>query len=200
MKKYIATSLLYFATCSFQTVAECSLASITDSLSKATLNASFVQEKKIAALNMPLRSYGKIWFSNSSQLVWQVNRPIKSTMVIMRDEITQFNRKDLRLENKSNIAPAGIAKLFHSIANGDLENLSEQFETQLNCQEQQWRLLLKPKGAPLNQLLSQLEIHGVHSVNAIQTFSYTEIRGDVTLVTLTHLEQSLSSELSWYLK
>lgn len=180
-----------------QSSAQCTLESITNKLSKTKLNASFVQNKKIPALTKELKSEGHIWLSNEAELVWQVKKPIKSTMVIKQAKIIQFNRKDYRLESTNMTAPSGLAKLFYSIANGDFAELSEQFKLDLQCNEATWQVTLHPKEQQLSQFIKQLSLIGAEQINS---FSYIENRGDKTQVLLTHLQESLSAELSRYLE
>ncbi len=194
------TSILILIVSSFlfnnQSLAACSLNTITDKLSQFTLNASFVQYKEIPALPQPLKSSGVIWMSEQSELVWQVNKPIKSTMLISQGELTQFNRKDKRLDSSKMTAPSGLATLLFSIANGDIDKMSEQFNLKLTCRESAWEILLVPKDEQLSQFLKELKLIGSTQLHA---FSYLEQRGDKTRVELTHLDASLSVELQRYL-
>ena len=188
---FFATLLLF----SQPSYAECSLGAITQTLSESQLNASFIQSKKITALNKPLESLGKIWLSPQSALVWQVNKPIKSTMVIKAGQIIQYNRKEQRLDSNKMATPDGVAELFFAIANGTLTDLSEQFKISLQCDEDAWQMQLEPKEVELSQLITQLTIVGSKKIDA---FSYLESRGDFTSVTLTHLQSSLAAELARY--
>ncbi len=177
--------------------AECSVESITNLLSQSKLNATFVQRKEIKALNKPLLSSGKLWLAPQAKLVWQVNKPIKSTLVIGADEMTQYNRKDQPVSALGNIAPQGISQLFLAIAHGNLAGLAQGFELQLACQKEGWQLALTPKQQQLSQLISGITITGQQTISS---FSYVETRGDRTMVELTHQAESLSTELSRYLK
>lgn len=196
MSKYshiIFVSALFFANQSF---AQCTIDTITQRLSETKLNASFVQSKKIPALENVLKSEGSIWLSEKAELVWQVDKPIKSTMVIKQGDIIQYNRKDQRIDSRKAVAPSGLAGLFYSIASGDFAALSEQFEIELQCNQLTWEVLLQPKDQQISQFIKELRLTGAEQINS---FSYLEKRGDNTQVELTHLKTPLSSELARYL-
>lgn len=196
MTRYLFLMFVTTAIFANQSLAQCSLDSITEKLAKSKLNASFVQNKKIAALNNSLKSVGNIWLSEQAELVWQVKKPIKSTMVIKAGKIIQFNRKDERLDSRKMTAPSNLAKLFYSIANGNFDELSKQFNLKLQCTDTSWEVVLHPKDQQLSQLLKELRLGGIEQIDY---FSYIESRGDKTQVNLTHLEEALSPELSRYL-
>ena len=196
MKKHLFSLIALFTCFANHSFAQCSLDVITEKLSKSTLNAAFVQDKKIAALSNPLKSIGNIWFSEDAELVWQVQKPIKSTMVIKQGKILQFNRKDKQLESNQMTAPSSLATLFYNIASGKLSDLKTQFELNLRCNGTSWEVTLSPKEQQISQFIKELKLIGVEQIDS---FSYEENRGDKTHVSLTHLKEDLSPKFSRYL-
>lgn len=175
----------------------CDINKISDLIANNRLNAKFEQIKTIEVLSKPLRSQGVMWMSESGDLVWQVNRPIKSTIVINDQGMVQFDRHDKKIAKQKMFSMDEISLMFLNIANGNLEELEKGFDMTWKCQIGTWEVMLEPKNKKISNFLSALSIRGD---TKIQQFSYTEPRGDTTEITLTHQLDKLSELLSYYLK
>ena len=167
-----------------------------NNLTNSSLNATFNQIKEIKSISLPLRTSGKIWLSDSNQLVWQVIKPIKSTIVITEDGLSQFNRKDIKQDNAPNLIGNDLSKVFLNVASGDFKSLKNNFNMDLTCKEGSWVFKLTPRNEPLINVLTSIDIFGEQFING---FSYIEKRGDTTSIKLIPESQSFSQELSFYL-
>lgn len=176
--------------------AQCNVETISKKLVLVKINSQFSQSKNIATLSKPLKSKGVIWMSNQKTLVWQVNKPIKSTLVIDQRGMRQFNRKDQLQDSNQQMVPASMTTLFFNIASGNFVELEKSFEMKVNCEQEKWQVNLIPKEKDLKSILKQLSIKGSTSISG---FSYTEIRGDMTQVELVDSPVSLELQLNQYL-
>jgi len=197
MKNIISLLILLFSTFIFSTE-KCSdeQTARINNLTNSSLNATFKQIKHIKSFSLPLRTSGKIWLSDSNQLVWQVIKPIKSTIVITGDGLSQFNRKDIKQDDAPNLIGNDLSQVFLNVATGDFKSLKNDFNMDLTCQKKFWIFKLTPKNEPLINVLTSIDIFGEKNING---FSYIEKRGDATSIELTPESHSFYQELSFYL-
>lgn len=192
-----ALILLVFV-CLFSGVSiACDVEKISSLITNERINAKFEQIKEIEVLSKPLRSYGFMWMSETNNLVWQVNKPIKSTMVINAQGMSQYDRYDKKLAKQKMMSMEGVSSIFLNLAKGDLKELEKEFDMNWDCQSEEWQVTLKPKENKIADFLSTLSISGS---NRIEKLSYTEVRGDITHITLTQQSDKLKASLNHYLE
>lgn len=160
------------------------------------IQANFEQSKHILGLSSPLRTKGQIWMSKSNQLIWQVTYPIKSTLVINKYGVTQYDSADKKIQQSNNAYSSEISSMFLNIVKGDFQTLQKRFDIACDCLALNWTLTLLPKEVALKKVLEKITIHGVTQLDG---FSYKEINGDETLIKLKPTKTELSQQLQQFL-
>lgn len=179
----ISNRLAFFFTV-FSTTAysACNVEDIGAQLADSKPSFTFTQSKTIASLSRALNSSGVIWMSPADELVWQVQKPVRSTTVISVKGVKQFNRRDELQPSIDNPVAADLSTIFLNLLSGDFAALESSFTQSLSCDGDNWELSLKPRAGNLADLLSTLSVTGAGTLTGV---SYRETRGDLTEIQLS---------------
>lgn len=147
------------------------------------LSARFVEEKTIALLATPIRSEGEIHFAAPGTLMRRVTAPTTSAALIERGRLTMVaNGQRQEIDLTSNAVVGGFISSFADVLAGDRAALERTYRiTYARVEGGDWKLTLRPKGAPLNQFLTEMEMIG--NGRSVKTMRMVEVSGDVTLTT-----------------
>lgn len=147
------------------------------------LSARFVEEKTIALLATPIRSEGEIHFAAPGTLMRRVTAPTTSAALIERGRLTMVaNGQRQEIDLTSNAVVGGFISSFADVLAGDRAALERTYRiTYARLEGGDWKLTLRPKGAPLNQFLTEMEMIG--NGRSVKTMRMVEVSGDVTLTT-----------------
>ncbi len=173
----------------------CSLETIAEAMAKQTISASFIQTKNIEVLSRPIHSTGRLWVKSKDLLVWQMLKPIKSTMVISQGEMQQFDKNDMVLAVPKNPLVNTLSSVFIHLLTGQLEQLSTHFNTDFKCNDESWTLKLVPFNKDIAQLFSLIQLQGKDKIEQVLL---NEVRGDYTTIKLNYMTQELSYEFEKY--
>jgi outer membrane lipoprotein-sorting protein len=145
------------------------------------VSARFVEEKHIALLKKPLKSEGSIYFLAPGKLARIVDSPKPSKILLEGDELRISDGKGVRLVDLSkNAAVAALVRSFVNLLHGDRAALEKDFSVKLTSSSGGgFSLRLVPKAAPLNQLVTSIEVVGKGLVLSEMTVS--EASGDQTI-------------------
>lgn len=196
MHKTIFASLLILMSWLVDKANACSIEAINKFMLPQNSTASFEQIKQIKALSRPLKSSGELWLSSTQQLVWQMQKPIKSTLVLDGTEVTQFDKNDKKLQTPNNAIIGKISQVFLNLIKGDFNQLETNFETNLECQGEHWKLSLHPKEKMFANLFSRLSIEGETHLSQIVI---EEKRGDLTTLQLSQPENKQTFDTEKYI-
>jgi outer membrane lipoprotein-sorting protein len=188
--------LLILGFCLSSTSLACTLTSIGEAIGIENVHATFVQTKTIAALSRPLQSSGEIWMSNDEQLVWQVLKPLKSTLVLNDVGIQQYDKNDSLLVGPQNPTEAELSEIFLNLLNGNIEKLQTVFDMELSCNQDTWLINLTPTIESYQRLFKRFAISGQSIISEI---TIEEVRGDLTVINLTSLSYSDPIKFEKYL-
>lgn len=127
------------------------------------LEASFVETKQLSLLAKPIESRGRLYFARPGYLLRQVTEPVSASVlitperVILRDD---SGERVLDLKTRSDVRPF-VESLVWLLA-GDRDALEKAYAIAFSkaAQDGVWKLVLTPKGAPLNQLISEIVVTG----------------------------------------
>jgi hypothetical protein len=147
-----------------------------------TLHYEFTQTKTVAVLANALVSNGILGLSANKELVWQTLRPLKSTLVIDADGLSQFNRNDQLVNDIANPIATELAQVFLSVLSGNTAALESAFTQTLTCEGSNWQLRLVPTDNDLKHMLESLTLNGAEHIDKI---SFRETRGDYTVIELS---------------
>lgn len=150
----------------------------------------FNQQKTLPILSQPLVSSGRFLYDAEQGVLWYVEHPVNSKVVI--------NAKGIFADGALLAGGSGGAMLqniFKGLLSGDLQNLQTQFDIREEGNRKQWRMLLTPRSQPLSAAISSIELSGGEDA---QQLTINEKQGSVTRLALSqheHPVQLSASEL-----
>jgi hypothetical protein len=127
------------------------------------VRAEFTQERTMAALTKPMVSSGHMVLSREQGLVWQVEAPVKATLVFAADG------------SAAGGAQAEMARLIRSIMTADLNELRSVFDLQASGELDRWTIRLKPSSREVAQYIRSIELGGGRF---LETIGIEETSGD----------------------
>ena len=143
------------------------------------LEAKFHEEKKMALLSAPLLSEGAIYFSAPDRFVRETTAPAKSTLRVDSHELRFGDASGTQaIPLDGNPVVRLFVDAFVKVLQGDREALERIFAIELKTAGKGWQLILKPKVAPMTQVIDRLELFG--SGVAIDKMLLFEVDGDET--------------------
>lgn len=197
-KTYRLLTLLALSAASLFSTA---MAQVTDLASLQTqlqrfeiVRGDFTQSRKIEMFAEPLSSQGTFLLDKAHGLLWQQSTPFPVNLVLTQDKLRQTfaDQAPQTITAQENPMAFYFSHIFLSVFHGDTEQLQSEFDLDFSVQDEQWTLVLTPKGAPLNAVFKHITLQGQDDINAL---SLQEVRGDNTEIRFsaqTHEPQTLS--------
>jgi len=143
------------------------------------LEAKFHEEKKMSLLAAPLLSDGAIYFSAPDRFVRETTAPAASTLRVDSHELRFGDASGTQaIPLDGNPVVRLFVDAFVKVLQGDREALERIFAIELKTAGKGWQLILKPKVAPMTQVIDRLELFG--SGVAIDKMLLFEVDGDET--------------------
>jgi hypothetical protein len=145
------------------------------------LSARFSEEKRIAMLEAPLRSEGRIHFVPPDRLARHADSPVLSTLLLDGDRL-EFGDPDgsETIDLGSNPVARAFADGLIRILAGDLPGLHRLYRVEFQPEtEKPWQLRLEPRLDPVRRFLARLGLRGRGL--RLEEFSVEEIGGDLTI-------------------
>jgi hypothetical protein len=146
----------------------------------------FHQEKTLPILSQPLISSGRFLYDAERGVLWCVEQPVNSTVVITAQGIFADGTQ-LTAGNGS----AMLQNIFKGLLSGDLHNLQTQFDVRGEGSREQWQMLLTPRAQPLAAAINSIVLSGGRDA---QQLTINERQGGVTRLKL--LQQEHPQQLS----
>ena len=162
--------------------AENSLLEVLSNKAKSieSFSGTFIQQRKITVLPLPLISAGEFSYHYQTGMVWHTLKPIQSKIYITDQHIQTEN-----IESTSHAAGSTqLAKTLLGLFSGDFQSLSKQFNIEVKGDNSQWHLHLTPK----NQLVAnQIKFIDIRGKETTESVAIADANGDHTdLVFTTH--------------
>ncbi|MES1954802.1 outer membrane lipoprotein carrier protein LolA [Salinisphaera hydrothermalis] len=136
------------------------------------LRGQFVQHKHLAELDQPLVSRGRYVVDRDRGLLWQVEKPVKSTLVITPKALTESSQGQQTAHISAEQQPAlgAVASILLAVFQGNTGQLSQYFDIQHpNADAQPATLVLTPKTDAVKQFITRLKLTGdEHTVHRIR--------------------------------
>lgn len=147
------------------------------------VRGDFTQSKYLAELDQPLVSSGHFVVARGHGLIWQVEKPVKTTLVIGQTQLVQSNNGQETLRIDANQQPGlnVVAALLLAVFQADVARLRDFFDVDSHSEKDHWTLQLKPKSAAVAKFISSLTIDGGESINRIEI---DEAGGDRSVIQL----------------
>jgi len=151
----------------------------------AVVRGTFVQEKYLAELDQPLISKGRYLIAREQGLIWRVQQPLTTTLIIGQRQLVQRNngRETLRISADKQPGLSVVAAILLAIFQADVERLQDFFaiETQ-TAAAGQWSVQLRPTQASVGEFIQSVRIEGGQTIEHIDI---QEAGGDRSVIKLS---------------
>ncbi|CAA0115394.1 Outer-membrane lipoprotein carrier protein [BD1-7 clade bacterium] len=148
----------------------------------AAIKGDFTQEKHLKVLTRPLNSSGYFIVVKGEGIIWQVNKPVASRLIITPEE-TRFSQANSARVAKSMQYIGGI---FNHVLAGDLNALEQQFSAKINhIDNAGWELVLTPNSAIMRKAITHITLRGDQ---LIESLTLNEATGDHTDIRFNNLK------------
>ena len=147
----------------------------------ALLQGQFEQKKTIRVLAMPLVSTGVFSVVKNQGVMWNVEKPLASQLLISKDGIKGADLGENR-------AMAHVGKILNQLLSGDIAVLEQQFNVSvLQDNTSGWALALVPRSLILQKAIKEIRLDGDRYIKQLILH---EASGDQTEVNFTALVES----------
>lgn len=153
--------------------------------------AEFTQEKFFSFLSTPVKSSGILKINNNN-VIWQVNSPVFSKLLIIDSDIWQ--QAQIKTQNgvdyiyNKMVTHASIESLIQTVFTGNIDDTQwETFTKSESC------VVLTPKSNVLSQAISQLELCLGNNDNE-RNIVITDGQKNITKIYLKQISNSLSDD------
>lgn len=179
MKRFVLVLLL----CWLNPVwADAALDNIAKRLAQpALLQGQFEQKKSIRVLAMPLVSSGVFSVIKNQGVIWNLEKPMTSQLLISSDGIKGADLGENR-------AMSHIGKILNQLLSGDIAVLEQQFVVNvLQNDDKGWALALVPRSLILQKAIKEISLNGDRYIKQLILH---EASGDQTEVNFSSLVES----------
>ncbi|WP_263079576.1 outer membrane lipoprotein carrier protein LolA [Endozoicomonas sp. Mp262] len=165
------------------------------------MQGHFQQEKNLPVFSRPLKSSGFFISVRNRGVLWEVNEPVSSKMVLMPGVLKQYTDHGVQELKATGTAYDGMGVLLPALFKGDMELLSRYFFVTSDRTIKGWVIQLKPINEKLAELIKSVVISG--EGNHINQASLYGAAGDTTHITFEDIEIShrpaTVEQLSWFM-
>jgi len=176
VRLFLMLTLVCFSTSIFSTLKDTIFNQAKDTKS---INSSFIQERRISVLPLPLVSTGKFKFQYQEGILWETLKPIQSTIIISENGIQEENN----FERTEIGGSSQIGKVLLGLFSGDLASLESYFFIVTKGDVNKWNLFLEPKNSLVSSQIASISIEGRESVDSIYL---VEANGDSSSLKFNH--------------
>lgn len=160
---------------------------LNSAASGSILRGHFVQHKHLAELEQPLVSSGHYVLARDRGLLWQVEKPVESTLVITPDALTERSQGRLTAHISAAQRPAlgAVASVLLAVFQGDTAQLSQYFNIERRGAEDA-TLTLTPKTDAVKNFISRLTLSGdLRNDNTGRRIRIEQPGGDFSVIDLS---------------
>ena len=115
----------------------------------------FTQQRRLPELERPIVSRGRFAYHAERGLLWHVEEPVESVLLIDADGVYQDGQ---RVEGGR--ALAAVRPVFRGLFGGDLDALERHFALERRAADNGWRLRLLPRDETLAAAVESIVITG----------------------------------------
>lgn len=135
------------------------------------LRGTFVQHKHLAELDQALVSRGHYVVARDRGLLWQVEKPVHSTLVITPKALTETSQGEQTAHISAEQQPAlgAVASILLAVFRGNTDQLSQYFNIQRPADDAaDAALTLTPKTDAVKHFITKLKLSGGDTVRRIR--------------------------------
>ncbi len=162
--------------------------SMQERFSDLPLVASYTQTKHISKIKKDLVSTGKMLMAPNRGMVFIIERPYRSVMIVGRDQMKQQvgSGKVSQMDVSKNHIYTSMASSLESIFTGDYDTIEKNFKISFLSQDGRWYLGLRPREKTLSAFIESITIAGR---DTLEELLMKEESGDYVLYTFTECIQ-----------
>ena len=146
------------------------------------IRSHFKQSRKLNILKKPLISTGQINFFSGTGIIWEIDQPVRSKVIISENKITEITLFDGKETINSNPNTAGFYTVLESIFNGNIEQIKKHFSASFTGDIKNWVINLTPSTEPLNKIFTSIKLNGAQQIN---TITFNDYNRDTTTIELS---------------
>ncbi|WP_428001162.1 outer membrane lipoprotein carrier protein LolA [Acidovorax sp.] len=146
------------------------------------VRGGFEQLKTVKGFKQPLRSSGDFVVARGKGIVWHVQRPFESTLVVRPDSLqSRGSDGKLTMQMRAQDEPVlrTVNAMLFAVMSANLAELAQHFEVTGQLAAKGWSLHLVPRDPTLAQWLASVELQGNQFVQEVKL---QEARGDSSLI------------------
>jgi len=145
------------------------------------VRAQFVQERRIADLERPATSRGRIIVSRKDGVLWQIDSPIKMTLAFTSEGIVQTGADGVRRRQaqRRGAVETETARLMQGIIGASEESLKASFEAKAQGSLDRWTVRLAPRARETARFLREVRLGGSRH---LETIEVEETSGTLTTI------------------
>ncbi len=129
----------------------------------AVVRGSFRQQKHLAELDQPLISTGRFTVARGHGLIWQVEQPLSTQLVITREQLVERSdgHETARISAREQPGLAVVAAVLLAVFQGDLERLHQFFVVERTPTDAAEAVVtLRPASAAVSEFVQRIRIEG----------------------------------------
>lgn len=149
-----------------------------------TTTGEFVQRRRLPELERPIVSRGRFAYSAGRGLLWLIEAPIESRLVVDAQGVYQDGEPV-----RGSGAFEAIRPLFESLFSGDLGALEREFEVIREDAGAGWRLALSPSDGRLARAVERITIEGAGTPRRLVIAASDGSRTVLEFTDVTHPER-----------
>lgn len=153
------------------------------------LRGSFRQEKHLAELDRPLVSSGRFLMARDHGLIWEIERPFESTLIIGRQHMVQRidGRQTLRLSRAEQPGLRVVAAVLMAVFQADMDRLRDFFDIRAvsragSGEGEGWHFVMRPTADSVAEFVERLTVHGADE--RVERIEFEEPGGDRSVIRL----------------
>ena len=146
------------------------------------VRGGFEQLKSVKGFKQPLRSSGDFIVARGKGIVWHVQQPFESVLVVKPDSLqSRGSDGKVTMQMRAQDEPVlrTVNAMLFAVMSANLAELAQHFEVTGQVNSKSWTLHLVPRDPTLAQWLSAVDLQGNQFVQEVKL---QEVRGDASMI------------------
>lgn len=146
------------------------------------VRGGFEQLKSVKGFKQPLRSSGDFIVARGKGIVWHVQQPFESVLVVKPDSLqSRGSDGKVTMQMRAQDEPVlrTVNAMLFAVMSANLAELAQHFEVTGQVNSKSWTLHLVPRDPTLAQWLSAVDLQGNQFVQEVKL---QELRGDASMI------------------
>lgn len=151
------------------------------------VRSEFTQTKRMKALARPLESRGTVLVADDLGVVWQVEHPVTSSVVISSAGMVHVDEAGRKRTMKPSRKPIlfRVMTAFVAVLRGDTASIAREFELYFATTDTGWEIGLTPKQRLVKRAIRDITLRGSETIDQIRI---REPNGDSTVIDLSSID------------